>query len=193
MNSKYHITLQEDGRFGFSCESVQDAIDLMNALRGGRKTETATPAVPSPSAEKKRIGRPPKDAALNVKTVKTNFSKMTFKDLGKADRRARWTDDEVKRFHDLLTQGTDRKLIVSDPILTKKHSPNSINALYYAVKDNAYIKLGYNTAFYRRYDACRRLANGESLQAKQDAYNAGGDGMGNGAPIPSMGWTRSSI
>lgn len=185
MNNKYQVTVQDDGRVGFSCESVQDAVALMRALRSD--TKATTEVVPPVLTEKKRMGRPP---GTKLKTTtKTNFSKMTSKDLGLKDRRARWTDDDIKRFHDLYTQGADRKLIVADPILTKNHSPNAINALYYSIKDDNYIRHGYDSAFYRKYDAYRRLAKGESLQEKQDAYNAGGE---TAAPfVPAMSWSRN--
>ncbi len=176
--------MQDDGKVGFTCDSVQDAVALMRALKGDvRPVAQVEKAV----VEKKRMGRPP--GSKTKAAVKTNYSKMTSKDLGMDTNRARWTDEEVKRLYDLYSQGADRKLIISDPILTKKHSPNAINATYYSIKDENYVRLGYDSAFYRKYDAYRRLSKGESLQEKQDAHDAGANGV---TPhVPAMGWSRN--
>jgi hypothetical protein len=192
MNNKYQVSIDEDGKVGFSCDSVQDAVELMRVLRRDKTAPEVnkTTAIKSDPQVVSKKATPRSQTQTNQPSTRRrkSFAKMTAKEAGITSG-GRWEDDEIKRVYDLYTNGSGCTLMCSDPVLTRRHSPGSISAVYYGIRNERYLKVGYESAFYRKYDAYRRLMKGENLQKKQDAHEAGV--AATTASVPTFGWSRN--
>ena len=156
MNTKFQLTLQPDGTVAFSCDSAEGALELAQALQ---KQKPATVKPETSSSVDKIKHRIQHSASEPLpKRFSKNYSKMTGRYVGLHGARNKWTDEEVKHFYELYKANTARATFCLDPILTKKHSPASVAALIMGVRNDKYIRLKYQTAFYRTYHALRIAA-----------------------------------